>query len=75
MRAEHKTEGFVLKWPKVRIVPRGDQAAYLVGLTRFQLTTSTYITDGASRKIHLSNGRSIELQHTSEMRLFAFKNP
>lgn len=59
---------------KVRIVPCGDQAAYLVGLTGFQFTTSTYLTDGAPRKIHLSNGRKIEFQHTSEMRIFAFRN-
>ncbi len=59
---------------KVRIVPCGDQAAYLVGLTSFQFTTSTYLTDGAPRRINLSNGRKIEFQHTSEMRIFAFTN-
>lgn len=59
---------------KVRIVPCGDQAAYLVGLTGFQFTTSTYLTDGAPRTINLSNGRKIEFQHTSEMRIFAFTN-
>lgn len=59
---------------KARIVPCGDQAAYLVGLTGFQFTTSTYLTDGAPRKINLSNGRKIEFQHTSEMRIFAFTN-
>lgn len=59
---------------KVRIVPYGDQAAYLVGLTGFLLSKTTYLTDGAPRKIHLSNGRSIEFRHTSEMRIFAFRN-
>ncbi len=59
---------------KVRIVPCGDQAAYLVGLTGFQFTTSTYLTDGAPRRINLSNGRAIVFQHTSEMRIFAFTN-
>lgn len=58
----------------VRIVPYGDQAAYLVGLTSVQLSSSTYLTDGAPRKIHLSNGRTIEFRHTSEMRIFAFKS-
>ena len=57
---------------RVRIAPCGDQAAYLVGLTGFQFTTSTYLTDGAPRKINLSNGRTIVFQHTSEMRIFAF---
>ncbi len=59
---------------KVRIVPTGDQAAYLVGLSSLQLSSSTYLTDGAPRKIRLSNGRSIEFRHTSEMRIFAFKS-
>ena len=58
----------------VRIVPYGDQAAYLVGLTGFQISSTTYLTDGAPRKIHLSNGRTIEFRHTSEMRIFAFCN-
>ncbi len=59
---------------KVRIVPVGDQAARLAGLTSLSLGTSTYLTDGAPRRIRLSNGRSIEFRHTSEMRIFAFKN-
>ena len=59
---------------KVRIVPYGDQAAYLVGLTSVSFSSSTYLTDGAPRKINLSNGRRIEFRHTSEMRIFAFKN-
>ena len=58
----------------VRIVPYGDQAAYLVGLTGIQISSTTYLTDGAPRKIHLSNGRSIEFRHTSEMRIFAFRS-
>jgi len=57
---------------KVSIVPYGDQAAYLVGLTSVQFSSSTYLTDGAPRKIHLANGRTIEFRHTSEMRIFAF---
>ena len=52
----------------VRIVPYGDQAAYLVGLTGVHFSSTTYLTDGAPRRIHLSNGR------TSEMRIFAFKS-
>lgn len=59
---------------KVRIVPYGDQAAYLVGLTSVQFSSSTYLSDGAPRKIHLANGRMIEFRHTSEMRIFAFQN-
>ena len=36
---------------RVRIAPYGDQAAYLVGLTGMQFSSTTYITDGAPRKI------------------------
>lgn len=58
----------------VRIVPFGDQAAYLVGLTGVQFSSTTYLTDGAPRRIRLSNGRTIEFRHTSEMRIFAFQS-
>ena len=57
---------------KVRIVPVGDQAACLVGLTGLSFNRYTYLTDGAPRKINLANGRRIEFRHTSEMRIFAF---
>ena len=59
---------------RTRIVPYGDQAAYLVGLAAFQFSKTTYLTDGAPRIIHLSNGQTIEFRHTSEMRIFAFRN-
>lgn len=59
---------------KVRIVPYGDQAAYLVGLSGFSFSRTTYLTDGAPRTIRLCNGRKIEFQHTSEMRIFAFRS-
>ena len=58
----------------VRIVPSGSQAAYMLGLTGLVLSRNTYLTDGAPRKIRLSNGRTIEFLHTSEMRIFAFRN-
>ena len=64
----------IAKQTHVRIVPFGDQAAYLVGLTGVHFSSTTYITDGAPRKIHLTNGRTIEFRHTSEMRIFAFKS-
>lgn len=59
---------------KVRIVPVGNQAACLVGLTGLDFNSFVYLTDGAPRRINLSNGRRIEFRHTSEMRIFAFKN-
>ena len=60
---------------KVRIVPVGDQAAYMIGLTGLNFNSAVYLTDGAPRKINLSSGRKIEFKHTSEMRIFAFSNP
>ena len=64
----------IAKKTHVRIVPFGDQAAYLVGLTGVQFSSTTYLTDGAPRRIRLSNGRTIEFRHTSEMRIFAFRS-
>ena len=58
----------------VRIVPYGEHAAYLLGLSGAGYYATTYLTDGAPRKINLSNGRRIEFRHTSEMRIFAFTN-
>ena len=59
---------------KVRIVPYGEQAAYMLGLTGISMSRTTYLTDGAPRKINLGGGRRIEFLHTSEMRIFAFRN-
>lgn len=59
---------------RVRIVPCGDQAAFLVGLTSLQLASATYLTDGAPRLIRLASRRTIEFRHTSEMRTFAFSD-
>ena len=59
---------------RVRIVPVKDQAACLVGLTGLSFNKYVYLTDGAPRKIFLSNGRTIEFRHTSEMRIFAFRS-
>lgn len=58
----------------VRISPYGDYAAHVTGLAGFLYSSTTYLTDGAPRKIHLSGGRTIEFRHTSEMRIFAFQS-
>lgn len=57
----------------VRIVPYGDQAAYLMGFTGLQIGRYTYLTDGAPRRIG-QRGGDIVFLHTSEMRIFSFKN-
>lgn len=64
----------VAKKAKVRIAPYGDHAAYLVGLTGLLISSTTYITDGVTRRIRLSGGRDIVFIHTSELRIFAFTN-
>lgn len=58
----------------VRIVPYGDQAAYLMGFTSLQMGRYTFITDGAPRHIGIGNGVFITFLHTSEMRIFMFRN-
>lgn len=58
---------------KIRIIPYGDQAAYLVGFTTLQMGRYTYLTDGAPRTIK-ANYTTIVFHHTSEMRIFSFRN-
>ena len=58
---------------RCRIVPYGDQAAFLVGFTGLQMGKYTYLTDGAPRVIR-TNNTTITFRHTSEMRIFSFKN-
>lgn len=58
---------------KIRIIPYGDQAAYLVGFTTLQMGRYTYLTDGAPRTIR-ANYTTIIFHHTSEMRIFSFRN-
>ena len=57
-----------------RIVPDPAQAAYEAGLTNIRQTEIIYLTDGAPRKINLSNGFKIRFKHTSESRIFAFRS-
>jgi len=59
---------------KVRILPYGDQAAYSLGLTSLRISDLKYLTDGAPRKISLANGRKIYFNHTSEVKMFGYKN-
>lgn len=58
---------------QIRIVPYGDQAAYLMGFTGLQIGKHTYLTDGAPRRIG-QRGGDIIFMHTSEMRIFSFRN-
>lgn len=60
---------------KVRILPYGDQAAYELGLTSLRISDLKYLTDGAPRKISLTNGRKIYFNHTSEVKMFGYRCP
>lgn len=59
---------------RIRIIPFGDQAAYKLGLTSIRISDLKYLSDGAPRKIHLSNEKKIMFFHTSEVRMFDFCN-
>ena len=59
----------------VRIAPCEDQCAYLAGLTTVQVAPLNYITDGAERVIHLSNGRTMRFIRRTEARIFAIRSP
>ena len=58
----------------VRIIPYGDQAAFKLGLTTMVVSNRKYLTDGSPRVINLSATRKIYFNHTSEVKMFAFKN-
>ena len=58
----------------IRILPYGDEAAYRLGLTSMRMGNLRYRTDGSHRVINLSNGRKIYFNHTSEMKMFAYRN-
>ena len=58
----------------VRIIPYGDYAAYRLGLTTMYLSSLKYLTDGSPRVINLAKGRKIYFNHTSEVKMFAFRS-
>lgn len=58
----------------VRITPYGDQAAYKLGLSSMYISSQKYLTDGSPRVVHLAADRKIYFNHTSEVKIFAFRN-
>lgn len=59
---------------KVKIIPTGDQALNLLGLSTQVPGNAVYITNGARKKISLGKGRSIVFRESNEFRLFDFKS-
>ena len=58
----------------VRIIPYGDQAAFKLGLTTIVVSNQKYLTDGSPRVINLTATNKIYFNHTSEVKMFAFRN-
>ena len=59
---------------KARIVPTGVYALNKLGISTQVPMNIVYLTDGASRKISLGNGRSIQFKYTTPKNL-SFTNP
>ena len=57
---------------RVKIIPTGDQALNQLGLSTQIPVNAVYITNGARKKIGLSNGQSIIFRESNEFRLFEF---
>lgn len=58
----------------VRIIPYGDLAAQRLGLCGMAVSFNKYLTDGSPRTINLSSARKIYFNHTSEVKMFAYRN-
>ncbi len=59
----------VAKRDKARIAPVGDYALNRLGLSTQVVMNAVYLTDGASRKINLIDGRGVEFIHTAPRNL------
>lgn len=56
----------------VKIVPTGDMALYLTGLSTQLPVNTVYLTNGARKQIVLSNGNKIIFKESNELRIFEF---
>lgn len=59
---------------RIRLIPYGDQAAYKLGITTLRVSDLNYLTDGPPRKIKVLKGRTIFFNHTSEVKIFDYRN-
>lgn len=57
---------------RVKIIPTGDQALNLLGLSSQIPMNAVYVTNGARKTIKLTNGRCITFRESNELRLFEF---
>lgn len=64
----------IAKRDKIRIVPTGEYALNLLGLSTQVPANIVFITDGAPRRIAIGKGKGILFKHTSEVRSLAYKS-
>lgn len=57
---------------KVKIIPTGDYALNLLGLSTQVPCKAVYITNGARKNIDIGRGRSIVFKESNELRMFEF---
>ena len=74
MPSEETIAYAVAERERIRIIPYGDQAAKKLGITGMSISMLKYLTDGAPRVINLAKGRKIYFNHTSEVKMFDFRN-
>ena len=74
MPSEETIAYAVAERERIRIIPYGDQAARKLGITGMSISSLKYLTDGAPKVINLAKGRKIYFNHTSEVKMFDFKN-
>ncbi|MDR2232972.1 MAG: DUF6088 family protein [Tannerella sp.] len=64
----------IAKRDKIRIVPTGEYALNLLGISTQVPANAVFITDGAPRRITVGKGKGILFKHTSEARSLAYKS-
>ena len=64
----------IAKRDKIRIVPTGEYALNVLGLSTQVVMNVVYITDGAPRRIKVGDGKGILFKHTSEVRRLSFNS-
>lgn len=74
MLSEESIAYAVAERERIRIIPYGDQAARKLGITGMSISSLKYLTDGAPKVINLAKGRKIYFNHTSEVKMFDFRN-
>ena len=74
MPAEETIAYAVAERERIRIIPYGDQAARKLGIMGMSISSLKYLTDGAPKVINLAKGRKIYFNHTSEVKMFDFRN-